>query len=40
MPADDGPVQRPVNGAREARLLALLMTVFFVLSLTLNALAD
>ena len=40
MPVDDGPAKRPVDGAREARLLALLMTVLFVLSLTLNALAD
>src|SRR5262245_52693999 len=42
MPADnsDGPAKRPVDGAREARLLALMMSIFFVLSLTLNALAD
>jgi hypothetical protein len=40
MPADDGPAKRPEDGAREARLLALLMSALFVLSLTLNALAD
>jgi hypothetical protein len=39
MPADDGPAQRPDNGAREARLLALVMSIFFVVSLALNALA-
>ena len=40
MPADDGPAKRPDMGAREARLLALVMGILFALSLTLNALAD
>jgi hypothetical protein len=40
MQADDGPAKRPVDGAREARLLALVMSILFVLSLALRALAD
>ena len=39
MPADDGPAKRPVDGAREARLLALVASILFVLSFALNALA-
>jgi len=35
----DAGSQRPDDGRREARLLALALSVFFILSLALNALA-